>query len=121
MGQYRVQRWNHDGEIWDRCGGQLPNVPDSGSYHPVVSLKQCLQIMLDSQFHRFLPADSLFTLAMACNVYLTFFHKYTANQLRALEWKYIAFCYGVPLIPAVVYEGIQTKARGKVYGSATVS
>ncbi|KAI9707382.1 MAG: hypothetical protein M1836_000343 [Candelina mexicana] len=68
----------------------------------------------------FLPADSLFTLAMACNVYLTFFRKYTASHLRALEWKYIVACYGIPLIPAFVYEFIDTKARGKVYGSATL-
>ncbi|KAI9724782.1 MAG: hypothetical protein M1812_000058 [Candelaria pacifica] len=68
----------------------------------------------------FLPADSLFTLAMACNVYLTFFRKYSASQLRALEWKYIAASYGIPLIPAFAYEFINTKARGKVYGSATL-
>jgi hypothetical protein len=69
---------------------------------------------------RFMPADALWTLAMACNVYLTFFKKYNAQQLRALEWKYMIFCYGVPFIPAFTYFFIQTPGRGKVYGSASV-
>ncbi|KAF7182445.1 hypothetical protein CNMCM7691_002015 [Aspergillus felis] len=67
---------------------------------------------------RFMPADALWTLAMACNVYLTFFHKYNSEQLRQLEWKYVLFCYGLPFIPAFVYFFIETEARGKVYGSA---
>lgn len=57
---------------------------------------------------------------MACNVYLTFFHKFTANQLRALEWKYFVICYGVPLIVAIVYIPIETQSRGKIYGPAVV-
>ena len=36
----------------------------------------------------FLPADALWNLAMAMNVYLTLFRKYNADQLKALEWKY---------------------------------
>lgn len=71
--------------------------------------------------HRFLPADALWTLCMAFNVYLTFFHKYDARQLRTLEWKYIVFCYGTPFIPAFVYFFISTEGKGKIYGSATVS
>ena len=67
-----------------------------------------------------MPADALWTLAMACNVYLTFFRKYDAQQLRALEWKYLIFCYGLPCIPAFAYFFVQSPARGKVYGSATV-
>ena len=58
---------------------------------------------------------------MACNVYLTFFHKYDAQQLRALEWKYIIACYGLPFIPAFVYFFIDVHGQGKMYGSATVS
>jgi hypothetical protein len=38
---------------------------------------------------------------MACNVYLTFFQKYNAAQLKKLEWKYFLTCYGVPFVPAV--------------------
>lgn len=67
-----------------------------------------------------MPADALWTLAMACNVYLTFFRKYNAEQLRALEWKYMIFCYGIPFLPAFSYFFVQSTARGKVYGSATV-
>ncbi|KAE8375907.1 hypothetical protein BDV26DRAFT_283095 [Aspergillus bertholletiae] len=66
----------------------------------------------------FMPADALWTFAMACNVYLTFFYKYNSDQLRRLEWKYILFCYGLPFIPAFAYFFVKTKARGKVYGYA---
>ncbi|EAW14693.1 putative cAMP receptor-like protein [Aspergillus clavatus NRRL 1] len=66
----------------------------------------------------FLPADALWILAMACNVYLTFFHKYDSDQLRRLEWKYLVLCYGLPFIPAFVYFFVETESRGKVYGSA---
>lgn len=68
-----------------------------------------------------MPADALWTLAMACNVYLTFFHKFNASQLRALEWKYFVVSYGLPFIPSVVYLCINNSARGKIYGPATVS
>lgn len=67
-----------------------------------------------------MPADALWTFAMACNVYLTFFHKYDSEQLRQIEWKYLLFCYGLPLIPAFVYFFIKTEALGRVYGSAIV-
>ncbi|CAG8174670.1 unnamed protein product [Penicillium olsonii] len=66
----------------------------------------------------FMPADALWTFAMACNVYLTFFHKYNSEQLRKLEWKYVLCCYGVPFIPAFAFFFIQTQARGRIYGSA---
>ncbi|KAL4870193.1 hypothetical protein BDV12DRAFT_166364 [Aspergillus spectabilis] len=66
----------------------------------------------------FMPADALWTFAMAFNVYLTFFRKYNSEQLRRLEWKYVALCYGLPFIPAFVYFFIRSQSRGKVYGSA---
>ncbi|OJJ33072.1 hypothetical protein ASPWEDRAFT_43129 [Aspergillus wentii DTO 134E9] len=66
----------------------------------------------------FMPADALWTFAMACNVYLTFFHKYNSEQLRRLEWKYVVCCYGLPFIPAFVYFFIETRERGRIYGSA---
>lgn len=68
-----------------------------------------------------MPADALWAFAMACNVYLTFFHNYGAQQLRTLEWKYFLFCYGTPFVPAFVYFFIHTSSRGSVYGSAVVS
>lgn len=70
--------------------------------------------------YRFMPADTLWTFAMACNVYLTFFHKYNSERLRQLEWKYLVFCYGIPFIPAFTYLFIESRTRGAIYGSATV-
>lgn len=67
-----------------------------------------------------MPADALWAFCMACNVYLTFFHKYDADRLRRLEWKYLLCCYGLPFIPALSYFFIETKERGRIYGSATV-
>ena len=69
---------------------------------------------------RFLPADALWNLAISINVYLTLFRKYNATQLKALEWKYHAMCYGLPLIVALTYVFIETERRGKIYGPATV-
>ena len=69
---------------------------------------------------RFMPADALWTLAMACSVYLKFFHRYSTRQLRALESKYLALCYGIPFVPAVIYLFVQHGAKGRIYGSADV-
>ncbi|KFY39546.1 hypothetical protein V495_05887 [Pseudogymnoascus sp. VKM F-4514 (FW-929)] len=68
----------------------------------------------------FMPADSLWTLAMAFNVYLTFFHRYSASQLRSLEWKYLLICYGIPFVPAIAFVFAETKERGRIFGSATL-
>ena len=65
-------------------------------------------------------ANALWTFAMACNIYLTFFRKYDAKQLRLFEWKYILFCYGAPFIPAFIFFFVRSESRGKVYGSAGV-
>ncbi len=80
-----------------------------------------LSPFITDRFLRFMPADALWILAMACNVYLTFFHKFNATQLRGLEWKYFVVCYGLPLIPAITYLCINNSSRGKIYGPATVS
>lgn len=69
---------------------------------------------------RFVPADALWTLAMACSVYLKFFHHYSTSQLRGLELKYLALCYGVPFVPAVIYLFVQHGAKGRIYGPANV-
>ncbi|KFY95953.1 hypothetical protein V498_03031 [Pseudogymnoascus sp. VKM F-4517 (FW-2822)] len=68
----------------------------------------------------FMPADSLWTLAMAVNVYLTFFHRYSASQLRSLEWKYLLACYCIPFVPALVFIFIKTEERGHIFGSAVL-
>ena len=68
-----------------------------------------------------MPADSLWTLAMACNVYLTIFHQYDAEDMRRLEKRYLLGCYGVPFIPALVFCFVKTRRQGRMYGNATVS
>ncbi|KAJ9654870.1 hypothetical protein H2198_006143 [Neophaeococcomyces mojaviensis] len=68
----------------------------------------------------FMPADALWTFAMACNVWLSFFRSYDATTLRRLEFKYLLACYGLPFIPAFVYLFVETYERGKVYGSAVL-
>lgn len=66
----------------------------------------------------FLPADALWNLAMAINVYMTLFRRYNAQQLKALEWRYHCMCYGGPFIIALVYIFIETPSKGKIYGPA---
>ncbi|KAL7795032.1 putative G-protein coupled receptor protein [Trichoderma ceciliae] len=68
----------------------------------------------------FLPADACWTLAMAFNVYLTFYHKYDARKLRRMEIPYLLFCYGIPFIPAFVYIFIRNKNGSRAYGNATL-
>lgn len=75
------------------------------------------QGFLIQMFH---PADALWNLAMAINVFLAIFRKYNAQQLKALEWKYHLMCYGCPFIVAFVYIFVDTAARGSVYGPATL-
>ena len=72
-------------------------------------------------YFRFLPADALWNLAMAINVYLTLFRKHNSQQLKALEWKYQVLCVGMPFIIAMVFIFIDTQPRGKIYGPAVVS
>ncbi|KAI1391336.1 family A G protein-coupled receptor-like protein [Hypoxylon trugodes] len=68
----------------------------------------------------FLPADAFWTLAMACNVYLTFYHKFDAARLRRMDIYYIILCYGVPFIPALTYVFVKTEGAGRMYGNATL-
>ncbi|KAK5939605.1 hypothetical protein PMZ80_007984 [Knufia obscura] len=68
----------------------------------------------------FMPADALWTFAMSCNVWLSFFRSYDAAALRRLEWKYLLACYGVPFVPGLIYLFVNTIGRGKIYGSAVL-
>jgi hypothetical protein len=68
-----------------------------------------------------MPADAYWSLAMAINVYLALFRHFDTTSLKQLHWKYFVFCYGIPLIPGIVYLAIETPSRGKIYGGATVS
>ncbi|KAJ5806244.1 uncharacterized protein N7503_003846 [Penicillium pulvis] len=80
-------------------------------------------VMCQSQgflIQMFMPADALWTLAMACNVYLTFRHRYSSSQLRGLEWKWLLACYGIPFIPAITYAFLRTEEKGRIYGPATL-
>lgn len=67
-----------------------------------------------------MPADALWTLAMAINVYLTFYHRYDAERLKKLELWYIFCCYGIPFLPAVVGIFVATADQGRMYTDATL-
>lgn len=67
-----------------------------------------------------MPADAFWTLAMAVNVYLTFYRKYDAQKLRKMEIPYLLCCYGLPFIVALTYIFIQTGEKGRMYGNATI-
>jgi hypothetical protein len=95
----------------------IPGISDSVV---CLSTSETNEVGSDGVSCRFMPADALWAFAMACNVYLTFFRKYDAKQLRLLEWRYILFCYGIPFIPAFVYFFVKSKSHGRVYGSAVV-
>ena len=69
---------------------------------------------------RFVPADALWNLAMAINVYLTLFKKYNAHALKAQEWKYFLLCYGCTFLIAFALLFVDNPSRGKAYGSAVV-
>ncbi|KAH7309468.1 G-protein coupled receptor [Stachybotrys elegans] len=67
----------------------------------------------------FMPADVFWTLAMAINVYLTFYLKFDASKLRRMEPYYLAVCYGIPLIPAITYIFVRDHGT-RVYGDANL-
>ncbi|KAI9747759.1 MAG: hypothetical protein M1815_003925 [Lichina confinis] len=68
----------------------------------------------------FCPADVYWTFAMALNVYLVMFRKYSAEQLKRLEWRYFVLCYGVPVALGLSYCFVRTDSRGRIYGNAVV-
>ncbi|KAK0509878.1 hypothetical protein JMJ35_007272 [Cladonia borealis] len=68
----------------------------------------------------FVPADALWNLAMAINVYLTLFKKYNAHALKAQEWKYFLLCYGCTFLIAFALIFVDNPSRGKAYGSAVL-
>jgi hypothetical protein len=57
---------------------------------------------------------------MALNVMLTFYYHFGAEDLRRLEKYYFMCCYGIPLIPGLVFVFVQTPEKGHVYGNATL-
>lgn len=70
--------------------------------------------------YRFPPADVLWTTAMAFDVYLIVFHRYDAEALRKLEWKYFSVITTLVSIPAIAFLFVNTEEKGHMYGSVTV-
>ena len=68
--------------------------------------------------YSFVAADAFWTLAMAVNVYLTFYFRFDAHGLRRIEIPYLLLCYGIPLTPAFIYLFIKNSAGQRVYGAA---
>lgn len=67
-----------------------------------------------------MPADAFWSLAMAVNVYLTFYYKFDAQKLRKMEIPYLLCCYGLPFIIAFVFVFIKDPVKNKIYGDATL-
>ncbi len=67
-----------------------------------------------------MPADAFWTLAMAVNVYLTFYFKFDAQRLRSMEIPYLLCCYGIPFIVALAFIFVSTPEKGRMYGNATL-
>ncbi|KFY14019.1 hypothetical protein V492_02908 [Pseudogymnoascus sp. VKM F-4246] len=77
------------------------------------------------QFQGFLmqmfpPADVLWTTAMAFDVFLIVFHRYDAEALRKLEWKYFSVITTLVSIPAIAFLFVDTQDKGPMYGSVTL-
>ena len=70
--------------------------------------------------NRLQGVDAYWALCMALNVYLALFHGWSTKRMKSRDWKYLWTCYGLSLIPAIVYLFIDTPDRGKIYGPATV-
>lgn len=66
----------------------------------------------------FMPADTFWTLAMAVNVYLTFYYKFDGARLRRMEIPYMLCCYGIPFIVALSFIFVQSPTKGRMYGNA---
>lgn len=67
-----------------------------------------------------MQSDPWWSLAMATNVYLVFFYRFDAAQLKKLYPYYALICYGLPFIPAMVCLFVKNDKKGKIYGNATV-
>ncbi|KAL1842949.1 hypothetical protein VTJ49DRAFT_3590 [Mycothermus thermophilus] len=68
----------------------------------------------------FMQGDAYWAMSMAINVYLTFYHKYDARQLRKMEIWYFLGCYGVPFIPGFTFFWVSQEGKGRPYGNAVL-
>ena len=87
----------------------------------LLHLIQTRHANVNKEHYRFPLADVLWTLAMACDVFLAVFHHYDAQALRRLEVKYIGVITTLVFTPAITFLFIRTPKRGHMYGSETVS
>ncbi len=67
-----------------------------------------------------MQGDAYWALAMAINVYLTFYHKYDARMLRKMEVFYLACCYGIPFVPGFTFLWVSNQRAGRPYGNAVL-
>ena len=58
---------------------------------------------------------------MAINVYFALFRNWTASRMQIVEKYNLLVCYGIALIPSIIYLFLKTHNRGKVYGPAEVN
>ncbi|KAH6847824.1 hypothetical protein B0I37DRAFT_152128 [Chaetomium sp. MPI-CAGE-AT-0009] len=101
-------------------GNMLTNVATlmTTSYtHSVDSFGCQLQAFL---IQVFMQGDAYWALAMAINVYLTFYHKYDARMLRKMEIPYLFCCYGLPFIPGFTFIFVSNQQAGRPYGDAVL-
>ncbi|KAH7116431.1 hypothetical protein EDB81DRAFT_248244 [Dactylonectria macrodidyma] len=63
-------------------------------------------------------ADVFWALAMATNVYLTFYRQFDVTRLRKIEPLYVVVCYGVPFIPALAFIFAKNQHGVRAYGDA---
>ena len=64
-----------------------------------------------------MQGDAYWALAMAINVYLTFYHKFDARALRRMEIPYFICCYGVPFVTGFTFLFV-SNGSGRPYGNA---
>lgn len=57
-------------------------------------------------------------MAMAVNVYLTFYCKFDAQMLHSMEKWYFLLCYGIPFIPAISFIFVRSTEQGRMYDDA---
>ncbi|MCJ1438339.1 hypothetical protein MMC27_007727 [Xylographa pallens] len=119
MGEYTVQYRDFDLTSWYQGWTVICSMSSAGFLDPIVGILHYRGDQVELTPHSCLPADAMWNLAMAINVYLTVFKKYNAEQLKSMEWIYLLVCYGGPLIPALAYCFIST-GNGKIYGDATL-
>ena len=100
--------------------GQASHLCQFQSFLIQMYSKRAMPIQAKLISRRFVPADALWNLAMAINVYMTIFKKYNSQQLKALEGWYHLMCYGGPFIIALSLLFVETSSRGRVYGPAVV-